>query len=135
DSRDSKVVKEFVDALNARFEDSSVFSSEVRLGRRGNMTRVEAVNDLRRSLFQYSKLHCRTGGSDPNLKSPWLRRRGLRLKGYLLCDFGDETGATTTEHFPIEIEAAPDAGNKNALQITGLWHSDRMVLWQPRAGD
>jgi hypothetical protein len=52
-----------------------------------------------------------------------------------VCDFGDETGGTTTEHFPIEIEAAPDAGNKNALQITGLWHSDRMVLWQPRARD
>jgi hypothetical protein len=135
DSRDTKVVKQFVDALNARFEDSSVFSSEVRLGRRGNMTRVEAVTDLRRSLSKYSKLNCRTDGSDPTLKSPELGRSGLRLKVYLVCDFGDETGGTTTEHFPIEIEAAPDAGNKNALQITGLWHSERMVLWQPRARD
>src|SRR5262245_13129714 len=37
DSRDSKVANQFVDALNARFEDSSLFNSEVRLGRRGNM--------------------------------------------------------------------------------------------------
>src|SRR5262249_10589299 len=115
--------------------DSSVFSSEVRLGRRGNMTRVEAVTDLRRSLSKYSKLNCRTDGSDPKLKTPELGRNGLRLKGLFWVEFGDETGGTTTEHFPIEIEAAPDAGNKNALQITGLWHSDRMVLWQPRARD
>jgi len=92
DSRDSKVVKQFVDALNARFEDSSVFSLEVRLGRRGNMTRVEAVTDLRRSLSKYSKLNCRTDGSDPTLKSPELGRSGLRLKVYLVCDFVNETG-------------------------------------------
>jgi len=47
----------------------------------------------------------------------------------------DETGSITTEHFPIEIEAAPDASNKNPLLITGLWHSEKMVLWQPRARD
>ena len=92
DSRDTKVVKQFVDALNARFEDSSVFSSEVRLGRRGNMTRVEAVTDLRRSLSKYSKLNCRTDRSDPTLKSTELGRSGLRLKVYLVCDFVNETG-------------------------------------------
>jgi hypothetical protein len=135
DNRQSKVVKRFVEALNARFEDSSLFDAEVRLGRRGNMTRVEAVTDLRRSLSRYSKLNCRTDGSSPTLKSPELGRSGLRIKVYLVCDFVDETGNATTENFPIEIEAAPDASNKNAVLVTGLWHSERMVLWQPRARD
>jgi hypothetical protein len=135
DSHDSRVVREFVDALNARFEDSSLFNSEVRLGRRGNMTRVEAVTDLRQSLSKYSKINCRTDGGSPTPKSPELGRSGIRLKVYLVCDFVDETGSITTEHFPIEIEAAPDASNKNALLITGLWHSEKMVLWQPRARD
>ena len=135
DSRDSKVANQFVDALNARFEDSSLFNSEARLGRRGNMTRVEAVTDLRQSLSKYSKINCRTDGGSPTPKSPELGRSGIRIKVYLVCDFVDETGSITTEHFPIEVEAAPDASNKNALLITGLWHSEKMVLWQPRARD
>src|SRR5262249_1526376 len=125
DSRDSKVAKQFVDALNARFEDSSLFNSEVRLGRRGNMTRVEAVTDLRQSLSKYSKINCRTDGSSPTPKSPELGRSGIRIKIYLVCDFVDKAGAASTEHFPIEIEAAPDASNRNALPITGLWHSEQ----------
>jgi TIR domain len=135
DSRASKLVKQFVDALNARLADSSLFDAEVRLGRRGNMTRVEAVTDLRRSLSKYSKVNCRTDGSSPTSKSPELGRSGLRIKVYLVCDFADESGNSTTEHFPIEIEATSDASNTNTLLITGLWHSERMVLWQPRARD
>jgi TIR domain len=130
EGRASKMVKQFVDALNARFGDSSLFDAEVRLGRRGNMTRVEAITDLRRSLSKYSKINCRTDGSNPISKSPELGRSGLRIKVYLVCDFADEAGNATTEHFPIEIEAAADSN-----LITGLWHSERMVLWQPRARD
>ena len=74
DSHDSRVVKEFVDALNARFEDSSLFNSEARLGRRGNMTRVEAVTDLRQSLSKYSKINCCMDGRSPTPKSPELGR-------------------------------------------------------------
>jgi|KBSMisStandDraft_5_1062788.scaffolds.fasta_scaffold183557_1 hypothetical protein len=129
-SRISKVVKQFVDALNTGFADSSLFDTEVRLGRRGNMTRVEAVTDLRRFLSRYSKLNCRTDGSSPTSKSPELGRSGLRVKIYLVCDFVNENGGVTTEHFPIEIETAPDT-----FLITGLWHSEKMVLWQPRARD
>src|SRR5262245_42663029 len=129
-SRISKVVNQFVDALNAGFADSSLFDAEVRLGRRGNMTRVEAVTDLRRFLSRYSKLNCRTDGSSPTSKSPELGRSGLRVKIYLVCDFVNENGGVTTEHFPIEIETTPDT-----LLITGLWHSEKMVLWQPRARD
>jgi TIR domain len=129
-SRISKVVNQFIDALNAGFANSSLFDAEVRLGRRGNMTRVEAVTDLRRFLSRYSKLNCRTDGSSPTSKSPELGRSGLRIKIYLVCDFVNENGGVTTEHFPIEIETTPDT-----LLITGLWHSEKMVLWQPRARD
>jgi hypothetical protein len=59
----------------------------------------------------------------------------LRIKVYLVCDFVNETGNATTEHFPIEIEAATNPSNTNALLITGLWHSEKMVLWEPRARD
>jgi TIR domain len=135
DSRASKVVKQFVDALNARLGDSSLFDAEVRLGRRGNMTSVEAVTELRRSLSKYSKINCRADGSSPTMKSPELGRSGLRIKVYLVCDFVNETGNATTEHFPIEIEAATNPSNTNALLITGLWHSEKMVLWEPRARD
>ena len=128
--RISKVVNQFVDALNAGFANSSLFDAEVRLGRRGNMTRVEAVTDLRRFLSRYSKLNCRTDGTNPTSKSPELGRSGLRIKIYLVCDFVNENGGATTEHFPIEIETTPDT-----LLITGLWHSEKMVLWQPRARD
>ena len=126
----NKVAKQFVDALNTGFANSSLFDAEVRLGRRGNMTRVEAVTDLRRSLSRYSKINCRTDGGSPTSKSPELGRSGLRIKVYLVCDFVNEAGSVTTEHFPIEIETAADT-----LLITGLWHSEKMVLWQPRARD
>lgn len=99
------------------------------------MTRVEAITDLRRSLSKYSKINCRTDGSSPTQKSPELGRSGLRLKVSLVCDFADEAGNTTTEQFPIEIETAPALSSANALVITGLWHSEKMVLWQPRARD
>ena len=135
EDRASNLAKQFVDALNARFEDSALFDAEVRLGRRGNMTRVEAITDLRRSLSKYSKINCRTDGSSPTQKSPELGRSGLRLKVSLVCDFADEAGNTTTEQFPIEIETAPALSSANALVITGLWHSEKMVLWQPRARD
>jgi FPC/CPF motif-containing protein YcgG len=121
--------------LNARFGDSSLFDGVVRLGLRGNLTRVDAVNELRRSLAKYSKISCRKDGNTQTIGKAPEGRSGLRIKVDLVCDFADQAGNMMTENFPIEIEAVPDPSNAKAVLITGLWHSDRMVLWQPRARD
>jgi hypothetical protein len=131
----TKVVGEFFDALNSGFSDSSLFDSELRLGRRGNMTKVEAVTTLRQFQSQYSKVKCRPGGDAPTLKTPELSRSDLRVKVDVDCDFADKKGKSTSTSFPIEIEAAPDPQNAKGYLITGMWHSDKMILWQPRARD
>jgi hypothetical protein len=130
-----KLIKQFVDVLNSRFGDSSLFNDDVRLGLRGNETRVEAVADLRRSLSKYAKINCRTDGTSPTIGKAPEGRGGSRIKLYLVCDFADQAGNMTTEHFPIEIEASADPNNGNAMLIDGLWHSEKMVLWEPRARD
>ena len=135
EDRASNLAKQFINALNAGFENSTLFDAEVRLGRRGNMTRVEAVTDLRQSLSKYSKVNCRTDGNSPTQKSTELGRNGIRLKQSLVCDFADQAGNTTTEQFAIEIEAVPAPSNTNEWMITGLWQSDKMVLWQPKVRD
>jgi TIR domain-containing protein len=131
----TKVVSEFFDALNSGFADSSLFDSELRLGRRGNMTKVEAVTTLRQFQSQYGKVKCRPGGDAPALKTPELSRSDLRVKVDVDCDFADKKGESTSTSFPIEIEAAPDPQNAKGYLITGMWHSDKMILWQPRARD
>jgi TIR domain-containing protein len=131
----SKVVTQFFDALNSGFADSSVFDSELRLGRRGNMTRVEAVTTLREFRSQHNKVNCRPDGTSPVLKSPELARSDLRVKIDVDCDFTDKEGNTTSVNFPLEIEAGPNPQNAKTFLITGVWHSDKMVLWQPRARD
>src|SRR5262249_37798051 len=68
----TKVVSQFFDALNSGFADSSVFDSELRLGRRGNMTRVEAVTTLRQFRSKYNKVKCRPEANAPVLKTPEL---------------------------------------------------------------
>jgi hypothetical protein len=135
ENRASEISSQFVDVLNARFGDSSLFDGVVRLGLRGNLTRVDAVNELRRSLAKYSKISCRKDGNTQTIGKAPEGRSGLRIKVDLVCDFADQAGNMMTENFPIEIEAVPDPSNAKAVLITGLWHSDRMVLWQPRARD
>jgi hypothetical protein len=36
---------------------------------------------------------------------------------------------------PLKSRRVRDPSNANAILVTGLWHSERMVLWQPRARD
>jgi hypothetical protein len=90
----------------------------VRLGRRGNMTRVEAVNDLR----------------SPTQKSTELGRNGTRPKVSLVCDFADQVGNTTTEQFPIEIEAGPDLSNTIMTLCEIAAALDARGVSTPRAG-
>ena len=94
------------------------------------MTSIEAVTALREFLSQHNKVSCRPNLTNLSLKATELGRSGLRVKVYAMCDFTDKYATATTENFPIEIEAVPRNGN---FLITGLWHSEKMVLWQPRA--
>jgi hypothetical protein len=135
DNRASMLTKQFVAALNAGFEKSNLFAPEVRLGRRGRMTDVEAVAELRSSISKYQKINCRTEGDSTTTTTGPEGRSGLRIKIILVCDFVVSAGHVTTEKIPIEIESVPDPNHTNALLITGLWHSDKMVFWQPRARD
>ena len=124
------VANRFFDELNTGLHDSSIFDANVRLGRRGLMSKVDALNELRKVQFKYTKINCRMESDKPTLKHAEFARNGFRAMVQTECDFTDLTGVSTTERFPFEIEATP--GPRGNLLISGLWHSETMWFWQPR---
>jgi len=126
-----EVAKQFFDDLNTGLHDSSRFDSDVRLGRRGLMPKIEVVNELRKLSQIYNRINCRVDSSSPPmLKNTEVANSGFRAKIFVDCDFTDKSDMVTTRRFPFEIEVT--AGTS---LISGLWHSDEMVLWQPRRRD
>lgn len=129
EGRAAMVANQFFDELNAGLPDSSHFNADVRLGRRGLMSRADAVGELRKLSDKYHKINCRMDGNSLTLKTPEFAQSGFRAKVYADCDFTDKSDVVTTRRFPLEIEAA--AGPHGTLLISGLWQSEEMVLWQP----
>ena len=130
ESRVTTVAKHFLDELNAGLRDSSLFDAEVRLGRLGQLSRVEAVTELRKLWASYAGIHCGIGRNGVTPKDPQYARNGIRAQVDTECDFTDRAGVATTRRFPLEIEAGPDvAGN---FLISGLWQPEEAWLWQPR---
>ena len=128
--RGTTVAKRFLDDLNAGLRDSSLFDADVRLGQLGQMSRVDAVTELRKLSVRYAGIHCRIGRNGVTPKDPQHARNGLRAQIDTECDFTDQAGVTATRRFPLEIEAGPDVtGN---LLISGLWQPEEAWLWQPR---
>jgi TIR domain len=128
--RGTTVAKRFLDDLNAGLRDSRLFDADVRLGQLGQMSRVDAVTELRKLSARYAGIHCRIGRNGVTPKDPQHARNGLRAQIDTECDFTDQAGVTTTRRFPLEIEAGPDvAGN---FLISGLWQPEEAWLWQPR---
>jgi hypothetical protein len=128
--RGTTVAKRFLDDLNAGLRDSSLFDADVRLGQLGQMSRVDAVTELRKLSVRYAGIHCRIGRNGVTPKDPQHARNGLRAQIDTECDFTDQAGATTTRRFPLEIEAGPDAAGN--FLISGLWQPEEAWLWQPR---
>ena len=124
------VATKFFDALNSGLNDSSLFDSDVRLGKRGLMSRADAANEFRKLFLKYSKINCRPDDASAALKTPQFPESGFRAKMYVECDFTDKSSKVATQRFPIEFEVAA-----NTNLITGLWQSEEMVLWQPRGRD
>lgn len=124
------VANRFFDELNTGLHDSSIFDANIRLGRRGLMSKVDALNELRKLQFKYTRINCRMESDKPTLKHAESARNGFRATVQTECDFTDLTGVSTTERFPFEIEATP--GPRGALLISGLWHSETMWFWQAR---
>jgi hypothetical protein len=129
----TSVAQRFLDELNTGLRDSSLFEADVRLSRRGLLSRVEAVSELRKLWSRYSQVNCRMGGSGVTLKDPQHARNGFRAQIDTECDLTDLAGVATTRRFPLEIEAAPDP--RGRYLISGLWHAEEMWLWQPRGRD
>lgn len=125
-----KAANQFFNELNAGLKDSSLFDADVRLGRRGLMSRADAANELRKLFLKYSKINCRMDDGSLSLKTPAFAQSDVRTKVYADCDFTDKAGKAVTQRFPLEIELAA----RTAL-ISGLWQSEEMVLWQPRGRD
>jgi hypothetical protein len=124
------IANRFFDDVNGGFHDSSLFDEDVRLGRRGLMSKVDAITELRKIWSTYSKINCRMEGNTPTLKPSQFAQDGFRVKVDSECDFTDQGGTPKTEHFPLEIEATRDSGGR--LLISGLWQPETMWFWQPR---
>jgi TIR domain len=127
------IANRFFEDINAGLSDSSLFDEDVRLGRRGLMSKVDAVSELRKIWSTYSKINCRIEGTTPTLKPSQFAQNGFRVKVDSECDFTDQSGAPKTERFPLEIEATRDSGGR--LLISGLWQPETMWFWQPRERD
>lgn len=124
------VAGKLIAGLSAGVPDSALFASEVRLGRRGLMSRAEAVAELRKSYLGYLKVACRSEGA-PAIVGPGEKaEKGFRAKVAVVCDLTDKAGQTTTKRVPLEIETTPDA--QGALVVSGLWQPEANVFWQPR---
>jgi hypothetical protein len=120
----------FFDELSKGLRDSSLFHVEVRLGRLGLMSRVEAVTELRKLWDKYAEIHCQIGRNGVTPGDPQHARTGIRGQIDTECDFTDLEGVAVTRRFPLEIEATP--GERGTFLISGLWHAEEMWLWQPR---
>ena len=98
------VANQFFDELNAGLPDSSHFNADVRLGRRGLMSRADAVGELRKlsdKSDKYHKINCRMDGNSLTLKTPEFAQSGFRAKVYADCDFTDKSDVVTTRRFPL----------------------------------
>ena len=127
--RGQAVSQAFLKQLNAGLPDSSVLAQELRLGRRGLMSNVEAAAELRKVSAKYSAVDCKIDGGNVTVKPAQHVKNSLRVNFNSICDFTGASGAHTTERFPLEIEAGKENG---ADRITGMWAPDKMVLWQAR---
>src|SRR5262249_10071785 len=125
--RGTTVAKRFLDDLNAGLRDSSLFDADVRLGQLGQMSRVDAVTELRKLSARYAGIHCRIGRNGVTPKDPQHARNGLRAQIDTECDFTDQAGMTTTRRFPLEIEAGPDVTGQ--LFIFGPGPPEERGVW------
>lgn len=127
--RGSTVAAQFLKQVNAGIPDSSLFAKELRLGRRGLMTSVEAVAELRKFNAKYQSVVCQVDPSSVKLKPAQHPASVWRVNFVTQCDVAAGSGPRTTERFPLEIEATRSGG---ADRIAGIWAPERMVLWEAR---
>lgn len=117
-----------VTQLGSGIPDSSLFAQDVRLGKRGLMTKLDAVAELRRAGAAYTRMNCRLEGQPEAVTATSGQdRTGTRTRVVSVCDLVDASGGTRTERIPLEVEMVPDAGGK--LRVTGLWQPDKQLFW------
>ena len=119
----------FTTSLNGGLADTSMFASELRLGRRGLLSLVDATAELRKLQTTYQRVSCRADPGSITVKKAERAPDGYRAIAVTTCDFTDRAGQKTTERFPLEVEGMRSGGRD---VITGLWLPEKMVLWQPR---
>lgn len=127
--RAQRTFEGFTASLNGGLADTSMFASEVRLGRRGLLSLVDATAELRKLEGTYSRVACRSDPGSITVKKAERTPDGYRAIAVTTCDFTDKAGQKTTERFPLEVEGVRSGGRD---VITGLWLPEKMVLWQPR---
>jgi hypothetical protein len=127
--RAAVISESFYKAVNAGMLDTGQFAPEVRLGRRGLLTKVEVGGELRKLQTSYARVSCRPDIRTLTVKKAESSPDGFRAIVTSYCDLTDNVGNTTTERFALEIEATRSG---SADVIAGLWQPEKMVLWQPR---
>lgn len=128
------VVDQLLKSLDEKLETSSVFASNLRLGRLGAMSSSEAVAELRKLFESYERVTCRREGPVTNAGGSVggggaRPDAGDRVTLNVVCDLTDQQRKTTTRAFPLEIEVV--RGTSGPV-IAGLWQPQEQVLWQPR---
>jgi hypothetical protein len=123
------ITKTVLSQLSSGVPDSSLFAADVRLGRRGLMSKVDAVAELRKVQADYRKITCRIEGRPEAVTVSGASRTSARTKIMSVCDLVDKAGATRTERIPLEVETVPDADG--TLKVAGLWQPEKQLFWQP----
>lgn len=123
------VAGELLRQVSTGFESTALLDSDVRLGQRGLMSRVDAAAELRKLGQRSGRISCRLDSDYVELRSPEQASSGFRAKLTVICDLAGRGGKTETKRFPLEIEVVRKG---DTLQISGMWQPEEMVLWQRR---
>ena len=119
----------FLEQRNAGLPDTTLFASDVRLGQRALMGRIEAADGFRKFVQRYARVNCRHDIPYVELRQPEQSSSNFRAKVSVTCDLTDKQGRTLTKRFPLELEVVRA---EEALRIAGLWQPEEIVLWQRR---
>lgn len=119
-----------LDKVSSGMPDGPMLADEVRLGRRGMMTRREAIAELGKLKSRHKDVKCVLATDQEKSKPAQHAGGGIRIGVSCICDFTEASGETAQERFPLEIEVSPTS---EGGRISGMWAPDKMVLWEPRA--
>ena len=116
--------------MNSGTLDANLFASEVRLGRRGAMSKTEAVAEFGKLKSKFVRINCILDNCGSTPKPAETASSVSRVNLPCVCRFTKSSGAQVVERFTLEMEIIKSS---NSDQFSGLWTPEKMVQWQSRA--